>query len=178
MNVKSIQILSLLVFSVSISCKNESSLEKEINALEMDFVVERFDEVFSKTTTKELPKIKQVYPFLFPERIPDSVWITTINSDLQKQMFSEGVKQFPDFKSEKESFENLFKHVKYYDKTFKTPRVITVADGVDYRNKLVLQADLLIINLMNYLGEVQTIHTNISVFIKNTFLVKNKKQDI
>ena len=88
MNVKSIQILSLLVFSVSISCKNESSLEKEINALEMDFVVERFDEVFSKTTTKELPKIKQVYPFLFPERIPDSVWITTINSDLQKQMFS------------------------------------------------------------------------------------------
>lgn len=164
MNVKSIQILSLLVFSVSISCKNESSLEKEINALEIDFVVERFDEVFSKTTTKELPKIKQVYPFLFPERIPDSVWITSINSDLQKQMFSEGVKQFPDFKSEKESFENLFKHVKYYDKTFKTPRVITVADGVDYRNKLVLQADLLIINLMNYLGEEHAFYQNIPVY--------------
>ncbi|RZN83137.1 MAG: gliding motility lipoprotein GldB, partial [Winogradskyella sp.] len=164
MKVKPIQILSLLLICVFLACENENTLEKEISKIEVNFTVERFDEVLSKTNEQDLIKVKEVFPFLFPERIPDSVWINTINSDLQRQMFAEGKNLFKDFKIEKKSIENLFKRLKYYDKMFEVPRVITVADGVDYKNKLVLQADLLIINLMNYLGENHEFYQNTPVY--------------
>jgi len=164
MKVKLNHILFILLFTLFCTCENQSTLEKEIAKIDVNFTVERFDKLLSKTDTLKLPKVKEAFPFLFPEYIADSLWIKRINGDLQQQMFSEGKKIFDDFVIQKKNIKRLFQHIKYYDKTFKLPRVITVADYVDYRSKLVLQGDLLIVNMMNYLGQDHEFYQNIPMY--------------
>ena len=164
MKVKLNHILFTLLIILFWTCENENALEKEIAKIDMGFTLERFDKVLLNTDAQKLPQVKNTFPFLFPEYISDSSWVERINSDLQQQMFSEGKKAFGDFKVEKENIKRLFQHIKYYDKTFKQPRVITVADYVDYRSKLVLQGDLLIINLMNYLGQDHEFYQNTPMY--------------
>ncbi|GGI55760.1 gliding motility lipoprotein GldB [Winogradskyella haliclonae] len=164
MKVKLKHVVFNLLLLLFWTCQNENVLEKEIAQVDVDFTVERFDEVLLNTDAEKLPKVKETFPFLFPKYIADSSWIERIKDDLQQQMFSEGKHVFGDFKIQRKEIERFFQHIKYYDKTFKLPRVITVADYVDYRNKLVLQNDLLIINMMNYLGQDHEFYQNTPMY--------------
>lgn len=155
--------LYVSAFMLFLGCKNENSLENEIVKLEVDFNVERFDKLLSQADSTNLQKLKEIFPFLFPKEI-DSVWLNRFNGELQKQVFFEVNEKFENFNTQKLELKNLFNHLKYYDSNFQTPRVITVADYVDYRNKLVLEADLLIINFSNYLGVNHEFYQNIPIY--------------
>ncbi len=163
MKVKHKCILFILSLTLLLNCKNENSNESEIAKLDVDFTVERFDTILSEATVQDLPKIKNAFPFLFPEVI-DSTWIQRLNGDVQQQVFSEVNNKFENFDTQHSELANFFRHLKYYDARFKLPRVITVADYVNYRNTLVLEADLLIINLTNYLGETHEFYQNIPLY--------------
>lgn len=163
MKVKHKFILFILSLTLLLNCKNENSNENEIAKLDVNFTVERFDTILSEAAVQDLPKIKNTFPFLFPEVI-DSTWIQRLNGDVQRQVFSEVEREFKNFETQNSELTNFFKHLKYYDTAFKLPRVITVADYVNYRNKLVLEADLLIVNLTNYLGETHEFYQNIPLY--------------
>jgi len=170
MKVKSLFIYLSLILVFFMSCSNESKVEQEIAKINIDFEIERFDEVLASGNGKNLSNLKIKYPFLFPEEIPDSVWVNRINSDLQQQIFNDVKSKYNDLNDLKSDLKNLFKHLKYYDKAFKVPRVITVADYVDYRTKLVVNDQLVIINLANYLGETHEFYQNIPMYFADKMI--------
>ena len=156
----------ILIFGLLLlSCNEESKVEKEIAKIETDFTVERFDKAFFEASPNDLPKLKAAYPFLFSKHVPDSIWVHRINDTLQHELLNEVQRVFPDFDASKDELENLFQHLKYYDKTFNTPRVITLTNDVAYRDKTIVNDSLVLIALDNYLGSNHEFYQNIPMYI-------------
>ena len=160
------KILALFLFAF-LGCQKDSGIEKDISKIEVNFRIERFDSVFSNAKPKDLPQLKKTFPFLFSKRVPDSIWVKKFSDTLQRQMFNEAKLNFGDVVVLKKDLERMFQHLKYYDKTFKIPRVITVADNVDYRSKSIVNNELVIINLLNYLGKDHEFYQNITQYFSN-----------
>lgn len=155
-------IVLLLFFS---ACKQDDHLEKEISKIDVEVAIERFDLAFANAQPKDLPKLKATYPFLFSERINDSVWIERINDSLQHELAREVERTFLNFTKEQEAIESLFQHLKYYDKSFTVPRVITVNSDVDYRNKTIVTDTIVLISLDTYLGAEHHFYEGIQKFL-------------
>ena len=162
----SMRIYILIIFAIGLwSCGEDSKIESEIEKIEVDVVVERFDKAYAEAEAKDLPKLKQAYPFLFSKHVPDSVWIKRMKDTLQDLLLSEVNKKFLEFNDEKEGLKSLFKHLKYYDKTFTAPRVVTLTNDVDYRNKTIVTDSLVLIALDNFLGEDHEFYQNIPRYL-------------
>ncbi|MEZ4801823.1 MAG: gliding motility lipoprotein GldB [Gelidibacter sp.] len=155
-------VVALMVF---LSCKNESQVEKEIAQIDVDFKIERFDLAFANTTIEGLPKLKETFPFFFPQTISDSVWELHLKDTLQRHLSSEVEKTFDNFTEVHNDIQSLFRHLKYFDKTFKVPRVITVTSNVDYRNKVIVTDTIDIIALDTYLGPSHEFYSDIPKYI-------------
>ena len=155
----------LLIGLTFVSCDEDSKVENEIAKIEVDFTVERFDTAFLQAEPKDLPNLKQAYPFLFSKRVSDSVWIYRIKDTLQNELLTEVNKTFPELKNTKEELKGLFQHLKYYDKTFTAPRVITLTNDVDYRNKTIVTDSLILIALDNFLGPEHVFYQNIPKYL-------------
>ncbi|MEO9076163.1 MAG: gliding motility lipoprotein GldB [Gelidibacter sp.] len=155
-------IVLLLFFN---ACKEENQIESEISKIDVAVKVERFDLAFAAANSSDLPKLKASYPFLFSERINDSIWIERINDSLQQELSSEVKKAYAKFDDVQEDIESLFQHLKYYDKSFKVPRVITVTSDVDYRNKTIVTDTIVLISLDTYLGPDHHFYEGIQRFL-------------
>lgn len=155
----------LIVGFILLSCDEESKIEKEIANIEADFNVERFDKAFLEAQPKDLNKLKSAYPFLFSKHVPDSIWIQRINDTMQNALLTEVQDKFSDFSTSKQELKGLFQHLKYYDKTYTTPRVITLTNDVAYRDKTIVNDSLVLIALDNYLGAEHEFYQNIPMYI-------------
>ncbi len=155
-------IILLLFFN---ACKKDNQIKSEISKIDVDVKVERFDLAFAEASSGDLPKLKTTYPFLFSERINDSIWIERINDSLQKELSKEVKKTYAKFDDVQEDIESLFQHLKYYDNTFKVPRVITVTSDVDYRNKTIVTDTIVLISLDTYLGADHHFYEGIQRFL-------------
>lgn len=171
--------LLLLAGMIAIwSCQDQSGLSKEIEKIPVDFKVERFDQKFAGITPEELPQLKAEYPFLFPERFPDSVWIEKINDTIQQEINEEVGKVFSDFTSEEEQLHSLFQHIKYYYPSFEAPTVVTITSEVDYKNKVLLTPEYLFIALDTYLGKDHKFYLGIQEYLKKNFEKNQIIQDV
>ncbi len=165
-------VLSTLILGLLISCDRKSKLEKEIEALPMELKVERFDQAFMKITKETLPYYKKPYPFLFPEHISDSVLLERTKDPIQKLIQKSVDSVFSDFEPTEADIKALFKHIKYYNPSFKKPRVITVFSDVDYRNKVIVTDSIVLIGIDNYLGADHEFYASFYKYIR-----KNLKKD-
>ncbi|RXJ44540.1 gliding motility lipoprotein GldB [Gelidibacter gilvus] len=161
---KNVGFLLILLFVFN-ACKENNQIESEISKVDIDFRVERFDLDFANAKSEDLPELKKAYPFLFSERINDSIWIERINDSLQQELSNEVKRTFSNFDDVYEEIESLFQHLKYYDKTFKVPRVITVTSDVDYRNKTIVTDTIVLISLDTYLGSDHHFYEGIQRFL-------------
>lgn len=144
-----ITVLILLIFS----CKKENKVEETIAQIDMPLVITRFDKEFATADESDLPMLKSDYPYLFPVRFPDSLWILKMKDTLQNELEAEVANAFPSFETEKNQLVSLFKHIKYYFPEFYPPKIITLISEVDYNNRIVYSDSLLLIGLDNYLGQ-------------------------
>jgi gliding motility-associated lipoprotein GldB len=163
----------LVLLMVFFSCKNEDQVEKEISNIDIDFKVERFDMAFANATINELPELKKTFPFLFSQRIPDTIWVNKMKDTLQRQLNNEVEKVFSNFDEVHDDIYSLFQHLKHYDNTFSVPRVITVTSDVDYRNKTIVTDTIVIIGLDTYLGSDHEFYADIPRYITQNM---NKSQ--
>lgn len=170
--------LSVFILLALFSCNEDARLEEEIAEIPIEFQVDRFDMEFAKASPEDLPRLKAEYPFLFPSRYPDSLWIAQMNDEIQLELEEEVQKAFPDFESEKEEITSLFQHFKYYFEEFKEPRVVTIISEVDYRNKIVATDSLLLISLDTYLGEDHRFYDGMQVYLKKNFIKEQLTSDI
>ncbi len=168
----------ILVFYFLFSCGNESKVEKEIAKIPVSIETERFDQLFAELTTENLPELKENYPFLFSEKYADSIWINRSKDTIQQEVNKEVTKIFPDFSEEEQQLRSLVQHVRYYFPEIKEPRVVTITSDVDYRNKIVLSKELLIIALDTYLGKDHHFYEGIQKYLKRNFIKEQIVPDV
>ncbi len=169
-----IRIFIMIVFALFfMTCDKDSKLENEIAKIDADFKIERFDKAFLQATPQDLPKLKQAYPFLFSKQVPDSVWIYRMKDTLQDELLTEVNKTFTDLATTQEELEGFFQHLKYYDKTFTIPRVITLTNDVDYRTKTIATDSLVLIALDNFLGSEHKFYQNIPKYLTQNMQPKH-----
>ena len=140
--------LGILFFS----CNDSNQVEEEIEKIPMDVEIRRFDKDFAEATPADLPSLKKEYPDFFPKQFNDSVWIERMTDTLQNELESEVIKAFPKDQKIKDVLDPLFQHIKYYFPKFEVPEVFTIISDVDYRDKVIVADNMLIIGLDNYLG--------------------------
>lgn len=165
-NLLSFLVVILLCFQ---SCENDGKIEKEIAKIDIDFQVERFEKLFAEASPNDLPKLKAEYPFMFSRQYHDSIWIARMQDTLQQEMFSEIQKQYADFTEINDDIKSLFQHLKYYYPAFKSPRVITLINDVEYRNKTIVTDSIVLIAIDNYLGSDHMFYGNIQQYIRQNF---------
>ena len=157
--------LYVSILALIVACNKDSKIEQDIAKIDMDFKVERFDEQFAKAQPSDLSKLKIKYPFLFSKRVNDSVWIHNMKDTLQQHILQEVELKFSNFVPYTENIKALFQHLKYYDKTFSVPRVITLTNYVDYRNKTIVTDTIVLIALDNYLGKDHEFYSEIPKYL-------------
>ncbi|WP_242118267.1 gliding motility lipoprotein GldB [Aestuariivivens sediminicola] len=154
-----------ILLVVLLSCNKENRLEQNINKINTDITVERFDRLFANVEIEALSKLKQDYPFMFAKKYSDSFWIAQKKDSLQRELFLEVEKAFPDFEDVELEIESLFNHLKYYFPEFKLPRVITTTSMVDYRNKVILTDTIVLLSIDTYLGSQHKFYAGIQKYI-------------
>ena len=159
--------LVLVPIIIFCSCNRNDKLAEEVAKINVDVKVNRFDREFAEAKPTDIPSLKEKYPYLFPANYPDSIWAAKLQDTLQLEVMDEVGKSFPDFVSEKEDIEWLFRYIKYYFPNYKIPRVVTVTSEVDYNNRIILADSLLLVGLDNYLGSSHKFYQGISRYIAN-----------
>ena len=71
------------------SCSDKKNNEKEISEIQVDFSVKRYEVDFYNATYETLPKVKQKYPYLFPNEFTDSLAFAKINDQQEQELFRE-----------------------------------------------------------------------------------------
>ncbi len=160
------------------ACESNDKLEAEIAEIPVDLRLQRFDKDFAQAKPQDLPRLKKEYSYLFPKSFPDSVWLGRMNDTIQHEINREVAKAFPDFEEEKQEIKNLFKHLKFYFDSFKTPQVVTITSEVDYHNKVVAADSLLLISLDTYLGKDHKFYQGIEKYIRKNFRKEQITPDI
>lgn len=161
---KQLFVLGLICMGI-FGCKNEDALADEIAKVKTDFIVERFDQAFAEAKPKDLDALKQTFPFLFSKRIPDSVWIEQMKDTFQLELNAAVTAKFSNLSMVETDIQHLFQHLKFYDQTFQEPRVITLTNFVQYRNKVAVTDSIVLVALDNYLGSNHQFYANIPQYI-------------
>ncbi|NNE30881.1 MAG: gliding motility lipoprotein GldB [Winogradskyella sp.] len=157
-----------------LSCNDDSKLINEIENISIDFEIDRFDSLFKNATSKDLPKLKKSYPFLFSAKVPDSIYINRMTDSLQNVVLNEVESEFTNSDKLHSEISLLFKYLKYYDKSFTVPRVITLTNNVAYRDRTIVTDTLVLIALDNYLGDSHRFYTESDIPM---YLAKNFKSE-
>ncbi len=160
--------LLILVF-IFTSCDSLSKEEQEIEKISLDLKISRFDKKFAQVNADNLSELKAEYPYLFPEKFTDSMWLAKAADTIQQELNVEVEKAFPEFSKEEDGLYDLFQHTKYYFPSFKIPHIITITSEVDYRNKVLLTPDFLFISLDTYLGKDHPFYIGLQEYLKKNF---------
>lgn len=147
------QLILLSLIFVLFSCDKKSKVEKAVEEIPVEITVTRFDRDFFDSDPKDLPQLKQQYPFFFPPGNDDEVWLEKLQDPLWRELYGEVQSTFGDFNKQTGDLENLIKHIRYYFPETKTPAVYTVIGDMDYNSKALYAKDTIVIALELYLGK-------------------------
>ena len=163
--------LALLTTILFFGCAKDTGIEKDINAVPITVEILRFDKLFGTAHLNDLPNLKRSYPVFFPKQFHDTIWEMKMNDSLTQQLYVEVMKKYVSERKLKTDLIGLFKHIKYYFSNFKTPNVVTANSDVDYRNKIFISDNMLVISLDNYLGSDHFFYEGIP-----SYVVENMKE--
>ncbi|CAM1373210.1 gliding motility lipoprotein GldB [Tenacibaculum xiamenense] len=167
------KIIALFLVIILMSCEKENKLDVDVSKVKVTFELDRFDKDFYESK-KGLNELKNLYPFLFPHFVNDSVWNNKrVDSD-ELELFKETEKIYADINDVENQLRTLFKHIKYYNPKFQSPRVITMLTNIDYENRVVYRDSLLLVSLDAYLGEKHKFYGDYPAYVKQN----NKKENI
>lgn len=170
--------LILLTIILLVSCNKKSKIEKEVEAIPVSMKVIRFDQAFFNTKPEDFPKLKKEYPDFFDQNTPDNVWIEKSQNPDWKALYQETQKKYADFTQKQQQIESLFKHIKYYFPTVKTPQIYTLISEMDYNYKAIYANDKLLVGLEFYLGKDHKFYQGIPAYIRQNFEERQMLPDV
>lgn len=159
------KILALFLAVILVSCVKNDAKKIDVSNTEVTFSLDRFDVDFYDNQN-ELSKLKQKYPFLFPKTVQDSVWTQKRENKEELELYTETQKVYTTIDELHTELTSLFKHIKYYNPKFKSPRTITMLTNIDYENRVVYADSLLFISLDAYLGESHEFYGDYPAYVK------------
>lgn len=168
----------LLILMLMYSCQKEIKKRVDVSSIEVDFRVNRFEEMFYTASETDLPNLKMEYSILFPNEVHDSVWIAKMKNEDEVYLFKESQKAFVDFKKEQGELEQLFKHIKYYNPRFKAPNIITHVSDLDYQYPVIYADSLLFISVDMYLGADNIVYKSFPQYLKQNFKKERLMVDV
>ena len=167
-------IFSSLAFLLLLtSCRENNPLAVDVSKIPVQVKILRFDLDFYGQPPLKLPEIKQKYPFMFPKRVPDSIWAKKMQDSLLLDLKTQVDSVFPDMQPLKPAIADVYKHIKYYFKRFNTPKIITLYSDWNYLKKAVYVDSLQLISLDNFLGTNNRIYKGIPQYIKQNMNPEN-----
>jgi gliding motility-associated lipoprotein GldB len=158
----------LMVFMLFFSCSNKNESQIDVSNIKVDYTTKRFDIDFYSANEETLIDVKEEYPYLFPESLSDSLALSKIYDEQERELFSESQLLYNNLENLEKELTSLFKHVKYYYPTFKSPKVITMLSNIDYDNRVIYADSLLLISLDAYLGKNHRFYNDFPDYIKET----------
>jgi len=171
-------ILFLVAFTL-FGCDNSGDIEKDISKIPIEVSVIRFDKQFANTSIDSLGSLKEKFPMFFSKRIPDSIWISRMQSPLHQEMADEILKIFPDQTNLVATLGPLFQHIKYYFPRFRVPTTVTLINDVDYQSRVIVASDtLLLLSLDNYLGADHRYYSDIKRYIVENLKASQIPSDV
>lgn len=156
----------LMVLPLFFSCSDKNETNIDLSKINVDFSVKRYDIDFYTASKETLPRVKNQYPYLFPEAFIDSLALLKINDSLEQELFTETQKVYKDFSFQERQITSLFKHIKYYNPQFRAPNVVTMLTNIDYNSRVIYADSLLLISLDVYLGENHPFYADYPKYIK------------
>lgn len=163
---------------VLFSCDKKTKTEKAIDEIPISIKIQRFEQAFFESKPAQLANIKVEYPDFFPKNTPDEVWIEKLQNPQWLELYSEVEKRYKDFSTESSDIETIFKSIKYYFPTVKTPQVYTAIGDMDYLNKVIYANDKLVIALELYLGKKHKFYADFPEYIAQNFDQRQMMPDV
>jgi len=162
---KKLVLLTIILLAV-VSCQNETKKEVDVSAIEANVIIDRFEQKFYTANAQTFPKLKNDYPYLFPTQ-NDSIWLNKIKNE--EELFKLSQTVFQNFNEEKNQIRELFKHIKYYHTSFKSPKIITLITNLDFENKVVYADSLLFVSLDMYLGKNSEVYHDFPMYLAQNY---------
>lgn len=154
------------IFLFFSACEQQSKKEAAIEALDVVIKIDRFDRKFHQSGPEAIPNLKKQYPFLFPRQFEDSIWVNRQKDSLQLLLQKAVEDTFPSLTKMESDLSSLFKHIKYYFPSTKTPHTIGLVNNVDYQSKAIYTDSLLLISLDTYLGKEHELYAGIPNYVR------------
>ena len=148
------------------SCQKEVKKNIDTSNIEVEFMINRFEQDFYDHGGENLEELKNKYPLLFPENTPDSIWKAKINDKDEQELYSETQKLYSSFSDIESDLRSLFQHVTYYNPLFNTPDIITGLSNIDYDYRVIYNQELVFISLDVYLGSTHPFYGDFPSYIK------------
>ncbi|OAD45284.1 gliding motility lipoprotein GldB [Polaribacter atrinae] len=168
----------LMVLCVFFSCSDKKNTQIDVSTVNIDFTVKRYEVDFYNTTVNTLPDLKNKYPYLFPKSFSDSLAISKIANKDEQELFLETQKLYSDISPLESELTSLFKHVKYYNKNFKAPNLVTMISNIDYNSRVIYADSLLFVSLDVYLGKTHRFYADYPKYIKENNTKKSIIVDV
>jgi len=174
---KKYSLLFLFLF-LFYSCDKKSKVEKAVEEIPVEMEVVRFEQAFFNAKPENLADVKAKYPDFFPEGTPDAVWIDKMQHPQWRELYQEVEKKYKNFGTQQSEIEDLFKHIKYYFPTIKTPTIYTVISEMDNNSKAIYANDKLVIALELYLGKDHKFYGEFPAYLRQNFEQRQILPDI
>ena len=168
----------LITVVLFVSCAKKDNLDIDVSDIDLNTVINRFDQEFYTAPIFELSELKNKYPYLFPTQNNDSIWVHKIQDKEEQELFAKTEKLYHSFDNEEEQLTDLFKHISHYYPDFNPPTIITLLSNVDYNNRVVYADSLLFISLDVYLGKESEIYLDFPNYVKNNFTKEHMVVDV
>ena len=110
------------------SCADEKNIKLK------DIEIVRFEQLFQNIEPFNLKELKSEYPFFFPSKYNDSVWINRLKDSVQKEIFNEVQFKYKSTDSIKNEISLFFNEKSKYFNNFSYPKIFTVNSDNDYKN--------------------------------------------
>ncbi|MGB1268250.1 MAG: gliding motility lipoprotein GldB [Flavobacteriaceae bacterium] len=156
-----------VIFLGLIACSEEYKTPEEITEIDINVDVKRFDKDFYNADINSFDTLKEKYPYFIPRKgvDVDSLWTAKKIDTLEQELLEESVRIFPEFQEQTADLKLLFQHIKYNFPEFEVPEVVTSTSMVSYRDKVLLQNNILLIAIDTYLGADHKFYAGIPTYI-------------
>ena len=148
------------------SCQKEVKKNVDTSNIEVEFMINRFEQDFYDHRGENLEELKNKYPLLFPDNTPDSIWKAKINDKDEQELYSETQKLYSSFSDIESELRSLFQNITYYNPLFNTPDIITGLSNIDYDYRVIYNQELVFISLDVYLGSTHPFYGDFPSYIK------------
>jgi hypothetical protein len=168
--------LLLFVIYFVVSC-NTSSHPRHVDLEEVPLDYVSFESLFFGDLDTPLEDIKVQFPFFFPNKTPDYLWIEKRSDTLQQQLF-EATKSI--LKSNlKSRVTRVLQYAHYYFPDEKLPqKAISLLTDVDYSLRAVDADSMLLLSVDTYLGVKHPMYDGIPVYIRNKLTLHHLESEI